>query len=88
MQKSGATDDPPVGVAGVFRALSNPTRLEILGLIGAEDEALGVRDIVARFDLHQPTISHHLRSGRDTIDRIDLFTASANPRPDRAPAVR
>lgn len=50
----------------VFRALSDPTRIEIFALIAARPEPLCVCDIVARFELSQPTISHHLKVLRET----------------------
>ncbi|RKY01477.1 MAG: ArsR family transcriptional regulator, partial [Spirochaetes bacterium] len=43
----------------IFRALSSNIRLKILEYIG--DEARSVSDIVKRFSLTQPTISHHLK---------------------------
>lgn len=47
--------------ATIFRALSDPTRLGILALLAAQRQPLCVCDIVARFPLEQPTISHHLK---------------------------
>lgn len=49
----------------VFRALADATRFQIFGLIAARPEPICVCDIVARFDLRQPTISHHLKVLRD-----------------------
>ena len=49
----------------LFRALSDPTRLEVLALIASCDEPVCVCDIVACFDVSQPTISHHLKALRD-----------------------
>ncbi|HEY8415898.1 MAG TPA: metalloregulator ArsR/SmtB family transcription factor [Thermaerobacter sp.] len=46
--------------AALFRALSDPTRVRILALLAAQDEALCVCDIVSHFLQGQPTISHHL----------------------------
>lgn len=42
----------------VFKALSDNTRQEILQLL--EDQAYTVGEIVAKFELSQPTISRHL----------------------------
>jgi DNA-binding transcriptional ArsR family regulator len=42
----------------VFKALSDGTRQEILQLL--EDQQYTVGEIVAKFDLSQPTISRHL----------------------------
>ncbi|MBA2518144.1 MAG: winged helix-turn-helix transcriptional regulator [Chloroflexia bacterium] len=47
-------------VAG-FKALADPTRLEIFWLIAAQQEPICACDIVARFTVSQPTISHHLK---------------------------
>ena len=49
----------------IFKALADATRLEILHLVGAQTGAICVCDIVDRFDLSQPTISHHLRVLRE-----------------------
>jgi ArsR family transcriptional regulator len=51
--------------ARLFKALGDPTRLEILRLIAAQPGPTCVCDIVERFDLAQPTISHHLRLLRE-----------------------
>ena len=49
----------------MFRALGDATRLEIFRLVAAQPAPICVCDIVARFDLRQPTISHHLRVLRE-----------------------
>jgi ArsR family transcriptional regulator len=49
----------------VFKALADATRLQIYGVIAARPEPICVCDIVPRFKLRQPTISHHLRVLRD-----------------------
>jgi len=51
--------------ADLFCALGDPTRLEIVGLLAAEGSELCVCDIESRFDLSQPTVSHHLRILRE-----------------------
>jgi len=56
----------------VFRALSDTTRMELFALIAARPEPICVCDIVARFELSQPTISHHLKILREA----DLVTAT------------
>jgi ArsR family transcriptional regulator len=48
-------------LVGVFKALGDPTRLEIFRLIAAQTAPLCVCDVVDRFDVSQPTISHHLK---------------------------
>ena len=65
----------------VFKALADGTRQEILQLL--EEQPYAVGDIVAKFDLSQPTISRHLsvlkeadlvldqRRGQNVIYRLD-----------------
>lgn len=65
----------------VFKALSDGTRQQILQLL--EDQRYTVGEIVARFDLSQPTISRHLsvlkeadlvidqRSGQNVIYQLN-----------------
>jgi ArsR family transcriptional regulator len=48
-----------------FRALADPTRIEILRLLAAQRGPTCVCDIVDHFDLAQPTISHHLKVLRE-----------------------
>lgn len=45
--------------ASVFKALSHPTRLKILDLLGSEGETC-VCNIVKELDIDQPTVSKHL----------------------------
>jgi ArsR family transcriptional regulator len=52
-------------LADRLKALADPTRLRMLDLLAQEPQALCVCDITAQFDLHQPTISHHLRILRE-----------------------
>lgn len=49
----------------MLKALADPTRLEILRVIAAQPGPVCACDIVDRFDLSQPTISHHLKALRD-----------------------
>ena len=61
-----ANDAPPMprraaeNLAGVFKALSDPTRVAIVNRLGTAESAC-VCDLTDAFDLSQPTISHHLR---------------------------
>jgi ArsR family transcriptional regulator len=49
-------------LAQVFKALGDPVRLQLLGLILASaDREACVCDLNAAFELSQPTISHHLK---------------------------
>ncbi|MEK7777735.1 MAG: metalloregulator ArsR/SmtB family transcription factor [Chloroflexota bacterium] len=53
-------------LAMMFRALADVTRVQIASLLLAAGESgLCVCDIVARFPLGQPTISHHLKVLKD-----------------------
>ena len=52
-------------LVAAFKALADPTRLEILRLVGAQSGPVCVCDIVDRFELSQPTISHHLKVLRE-----------------------
>jgi len=47
-------------LAVLFRALADPTRLQMLHMLKAATEPICVCDFVAAFDLGQPTVSHHL----------------------------
>ncbi|HVM18059.1 MAG TPA: metalloregulator ArsR/SmtB family transcription factor [Gaiellaceae bacterium] len=51
-------------LASRFRALADPTRLAIVNRLAGAGEVC-VCDLVAAFDLSQPTISHHLRLLRE-----------------------
>ena len=53
------------GFARLFRALGDPTRLEMVGLLAAQQKELCVCELEAHFDLSQPTVSHHLRILRE-----------------------
>ena len=53
------------GVAGLCRALGDPTRVQMLHLLSAAAEPICVCDFTAAFDLGQPTVSHHLARLRD-----------------------
>jgi ArsR family transcriptional regulator len=70
-------------VAG-FKALADPTRLDVFRLIAAQEAPICACDVVARFDLTQPTISHHLKvlreAGLITVSRRGVWAYYA---PDR-----
>lgn len=51
-------------LAARFKALADPARVAILNRLAAADEVC-VCDLVAAFDLAQPTISHHLKVLRE-----------------------
>lgn len=64
-------------LVAVFRALGDPTRLEVYRLIAAQPDPICVCDIVERFDVSQPTISHHLKilreAGLVTVSRRGVW---------------
>jgi DNA-binding transcriptional ArsR family regulator len=44
-----------------FRALADPTRLQVLNAIARYGPGLTIGDLVARLDIGQSTVSHHVR---------------------------
>ena len=56
---------PTKPYARLLKALGDETRLEIVGLLAAQQGELCVCDVESHFDLRQPTISHHLRILRE-----------------------
>lgn len=52
-------------LAGVHRALADPTRVQMVHILAAASDPVCVCDFTAAFDLGQPTISHHLAKLRD-----------------------
>lgn len=48
-----------------FKALADPTRLDIFHLIAAQTTPICACDVVDRFEVSQPTISHHLKVLRE-----------------------
>lgn len=46
--------------AAVFRALADPTRVQMLRMLCDAEAPICVCDFTAAFDLGQPTVSHHL----------------------------
>jgi ArsR family transcriptional regulator len=52
-------------VLTIFKALADGTRFDVYRLIAAQEAPICACDIVARFDVSQPTIAHHLKVLRD-----------------------
>ena len=52
-------------VLDMFKALSDPTRFEIFRLVAAQQAPICACDVVDRFQVSQPTISHHMKVLRD-----------------------
>lgn len=59
------------------KALSDPTRFEIFRLIAAQGEPICACDVGDRFDVSQPTISHHMKilseAGLITVSRRGVW---------------
>jgi ArsR family transcriptional regulator, arsenate/arsenite/antimonite-responsive transcriptional repressor len=47
-------------LAAIYKALADPTRVQMLHQLKAATEPICVCDFTAAFDLGQPTVSHHL----------------------------
>jgi ArsR family transcriptional regulator len=52
-------------LASLYRALGDPTRVQIIHILAAAADPVCVCDFTAAFDLGQPTISHHLAKLRE-----------------------
>ncbi|MBX3069348.1 MAG: winged helix-turn-helix transcriptional regulator [Thermomicrobiales bacterium] len=52
-------------VVDMHKALSDSTRFEIFRLVAAQSAPICACDIVDRFQVSQPTISHHMKVLRD-----------------------
>src|SRR5687767_6739674 len=52
--------------ASWFKALGDPTRIQILNVLASADEPVCVCKITEQFPFSQATISHHLKVLRDT----------------------
>jgi len=52
-------------LAAVFKALADPTRVQMVHMLKAATEPVCVCDLTAVFELEQPTISHHLARLRE-----------------------
>jgi ArsR family transcriptional regulator len=49
----------------VLKALADPTRLQMIGILKRSAEPVCICDFTAAFDLSQPTISHHMAKLRE-----------------------
>ena len=49
----------------VLRALADPTRLQMLGILKRSAQPVCICDFTAAFELSQPTISHHMAKLKD-----------------------
>jgi ArsR family transcriptional regulator len=58
-------DDEVDQLSALYRALGDPTRVQIIHILTAATEPVCVCDFTAAFELGQPTISHHLARLRE-----------------------
>lgn len=62
MVRAAVDEEKSTHLANVFKALSDPCRVQLLSLIAAHDQQEAcVCDLNESFDLSQPTISRHLK---------------------------
>ena len=52
-------------LADTFKAISDPTRVQMLHLLKASADPICICDFTAAFDLGQPTVSHHAAKLRE-----------------------
>ncbi|WP_054813797.1 ArsR/SmtB family transcription factor [Nocardia arizonensis] len=66
MVRAPLSAEAAAGLAGIFKALSDPVRLRVLSAVAARaNHEACVCDLSAGIDVTQPTISHHLRVLRE-----------------------
>jgi len=74
-----------------FKALGDPTRLDLFRLLAAQDEPVCACDLVDRFAVSQPTISHHLKvlreAGLITVSRRGVWAFYATDPRGLAPVI-
>jgi ArsR family transcriptional regulator, arsenate/arsenite/antimonite-responsive transcriptional repressor len=52
-------------LASLFKALADPTRVQMIHILRSASEPVCVCDFTAAVDLGQPTVSHHLKKLQD-----------------------
>lgn len=52
-------------LSAIYKALADPTRVQIVHILAAAAEPVCVCDFTAAFELGQPTVSHHLSKLRE-----------------------
>src|SRR5579862_7272071 len=57
--------DQASGIAAVAKALGDPVRIQLVDVLRKHAGKVCVCELVALFDLSQPTVSHHLKVLRD-----------------------
>ena len=69
----GVSSPPPIPMAlarvdhavELLKALADPTRLQMIGILKRSAEPVCICDFTSAFDLSQPTISHHMSKLRE-----------------------
>lgn len=79
------TDNEQARLIATFKALGDPTRMQIFRLIAAQVEPICACDIVDRFAVSQPTVAHHTKilreAGLITSTKIGIWAYyQADPR--------
>ncbi|HET9848786.1 MAG TPA: metalloregulator ArsR/SmtB family transcription factor [Candidatus Dormibacteraeota bacterium] len=61
----------------VLKALADPTRLQMIGVLKRAADPVCICDFTAAFDLSQPTISHHMaklkEAGLVEVSRVGIW---------------
>jgi ArsR family transcriptional regulator len=55
------TDNERQSLVAMHKALADSTRFDIFRFVAAQQEPICACDVVDRFDVSQPTISHHMK---------------------------
>ncbi|MEU2545493.1 metalloregulator ArsR/SmtB family transcription factor [Streptomyces roseolus] len=97
MKSTGSiTDEQAHTYATWFRALGDPTRVRLLHLLAGAGRAMTVGELVARVEVGQSTVSHHLkilaevrfvlaeRRGTSTLYAVNRACLSVFPRAVRS----
>lgn len=80
-------------LSDVYKALADPTRVQMIHLLKAATAPVCVCDFTAAFELSQPTVSHHLSKLRSAglissfKKGVWTFHALADPLPEPSRAV-
>ena len=80
-------------LSDVYKALADPTRVQIVHMLRAASAPVCVCDFTAAFELSQPTVSHHLSKLRSAgiissfKKGIWTFHSLADPLPEAARGV-
>jgi len=61
LTEAGMSAEEASGTAALFKALADPTRVQIVNLLANSPDEMCVCNINESFDLSQATLSHHLK---------------------------